>query len=71
MSKEIFVNAFFRARENVGIVKNRFGKAVELNLFTKNYETGEERFKLNINPRELDQLTDCGYSEEELMTNLT
>ena len=70
VSKEVFVNAFFRARENVGIVKEKFNKDIELNLLVKNYETGEEKFKLNINAKELDQLTNCGYSEEELMTNL-
>lgn len=65
--KEAFVNAFFRARENVRAVKARFGAQVRVNLLIKNYVQNTEEFYLNITPAELDRLTDCGYSEDELM----
>jgi len=50
----------------VYVVKDRFGKSVELNLLIKDYETGTEDLKLNVQASELDRIADDRYSKESL-----
>src|SRR3989344_3007710 len=66
VSKETFIKAFFESRHNAHIVKERFGKDIELNVLTKDYETGSEDFQLNVPADELDRIADGRYSLEDL-----
>lgn len=67
VSKEVFITSFFKARENVTMIKSDFGSKIELNLIIKNFKTGIEKIHLNIasvddyiplnyNPLDLDKL---------------
>jgi predicted ABC-type ATPase len=70
VSRELFVKAFFRARENVRAVKEQFGDEVTLNFLAKDYFAGTEDLKLNIPAGALDRLIDVRYAEDTLMTLL-
>lgn len=48
VSKSIFIEAFFKSRNNVNIAKKEFGNKIELNLFIKDFEKNIEDLKLNI-----------------------
>lgn len=41
--KVAFIEAFFKAKENVNAVKKEFGKEVEINLVIKNFANGTEK----------------------------
>jgi len=64
VSKEVFINAFIKARENVISAKAQFGDKVELKLlikdFTKNFE------KLYEHVDHLDNYLPKEYTKEEL-----
>lgn len=67
VSKEVFVEAFFQAKENARSVKDQFGSKVELNLLIKNYDDGTEQYQMNIRSEDLDRYTADGYSEDNLL----
>jgi len=46
--KEAFVEAFFKAKENVKLVKKEFGEKIELNLVIKNKQNDIEKIKFNV-----------------------
>ncbi len=48
VSKEVFINAFFKSRENVNKAKKDFSNAIELNLIIKDFEKNLEQLQLNI-----------------------
>jgi predicted ABC-type ATPase len=64
VSKEVFIKAFLKARENVMLAKSHFGDRVELKLlikdFTKNFE------KLYEHVDDLDKYLPAVYTKEEL-----
>lgn len=64
VSKEIFINSFLRARENVNKAKAVFGPKVELNLIIKDFEKDLEQLELNI--ENIDGYIKKRYTEEEL-----
>lgn len=66
VSKEVFLRALQKSRENVLAIKNEFGSNVRLNLLVKDYEDGTEDFFLNIPTNELDRRTAGRYSIDEL-----
>ncbi len=66
ISKEVFINAFFESRANVRIVKDMFGKNIELNILIKNYAANEGEVRLNVPANELDRLADDRYSVDVL-----
>lgn len=66
VSKEVFIRAFFESRKNAQVVKERFGKSIELNILMKDYEAQSEDFRLNVPASELDRLTDDRYSIDTL-----
>jgi UDP-N-acetylglucosamine kinase len=70
VSKDVFIEAFITSRNNAISAKNRFGKAIELNLLLKDYEEGIEDINLNISAVELDRATGDSYSEETLRQTL-
>lgn len=46
--KEVFINAFFAAKDNVNKIKEEFGEKVELWLIIKNLEQGVEKTFFNV-----------------------
>jgi len=46
--KEAFIDAFFKAKENVQSIKEEFGDKIELNLVIKNSNNEDEDIKSNI-----------------------
>lgn len=65
VSREIFVKSFLLSKENVNKAKEEFKERIELNLIIKNFNTGLERFELNI--ANVDGYLDQIYTEDELM----
>ncbi len=66
VSKEVFINAFFKSRANVRIVKELFGREIELNILIKDYESKIEDFWMNVSTSELDRIITSIYSIETL-----
>lgn len=66
VSKNVFIRAFTKARENVTAVKAEFSMDVKLNLLVKDYSDDTEELHLNITGDELDRLTRGVYPIEEL-----
>src|SRR3989338_4035351 len=66
VSKDVFIRAFTKARENVVAVKTEFGVSVGLNLLVKDYTDDTEELHLNITGDELDRRTRGVYPIEEL-----
>ena len=60
VSKEVFINAFLRARENVSHAKAHFGDKIILKDFTKNFEQAYP------NVDRLDKYLPTVYTKEEL-----
>lgn len=48
VSKEIFIDSFFKAQENTNKAKEHFGSSIELNLIIKDFEKDLERLEINI-----------------------
>ena len=65
---EMFVTAFFAAKENVSKIKSEFGNKVELWLITKNLEQGIEKTYFNID--NVDSYLKIEYTPESLMEKL-
>lgn len=66
--KEIFVESFFKAGENVNKVKKEFGKQLQLHIAIKNFENGLEKFKLNV--ESIDPYVNMIYNRTSLMEKL-
>jgi len=47
--KEVFVNAFFKSKENVNKIKEKFGEKINLNLAIKDFQNRTEKTEFNIN----------------------
>lgn len=48
VSKQVFIDAFFKSRENVNLEKGRFGNQIELNLLIKDLAKDIEQLELNV-----------------------
>ena len=48
VSKEVFIDSFLKARENVNKAKATFGQSIELNLIIKDFEKDLEQLEINI-----------------------
>ena len=64
VSKEVFINASIRARDNVDKTKAYFGDKIELNLFIKDFSKDFEKLYDNI--ERLDKYIPKVYTKEEL-----
>lgn len=64
VSKEVFINAFLKARENVTATKAHFGDKVELKLLTKDFTKNFEKLYENVD--QLDKYLPAMYNKEEL-----
>ncbi len=63
--KEVFINAYFAAKENVDQIKRKYGDQIELNLFEKDKENNFVR-KARFNIQSLDGLLKEGYTHDLL-----
>ncbi|MBI5742503.1 MAG: zeta toxin family protein [Candidatus Niyogibacteria bacterium] len=64
VSKEVFIDAFFKSRENVNKAKEYFGNNIELNIIIKDFEKDLE--KLEINVQNIDYYIKAEYTRENL-----
>lgn len=46
--KKIFVDDFFKAKENVNAVKKKYGQEIGLNIAVKNFENKLDKLFLNV-----------------------
>ncbi|MCK9378677.1 MAG: zeta toxin family protein [Candidatus Moranbacteria bacterium] len=67
--KEAFIEAFFKAKENVQLIKEEFGEKIELNLIIKNDKNEDEEIKSNISSN-IDDFAIIAYNKESLNTIL-
>ena len=66
--KDIFVNAFFEARENVNKVKEEFKSSLELHVVVKNIDNKAEKIYFNVN--NIDNYIKLDYNKESLYEDL-
>jgi predicted ABC-type ATPase len=66
VSREVFIEAFFKSKENVQSVKREFSNTIELNLLMKDYDKKMEELKLNIGVDDLDRYLNDGYTKNDL-----
>lgn len=71
VSKEIFMKGFFDSRTNVRMVKEKFGRKIEVNILVKDYIADTQNLYLNVSTKELDHAIKNKYSEEILKQMLT
>lgn len=64
VSKEVFIDSFFKAKENVNKAKVTFGSEIELNLIIKDFEKDLEQLELNI--ENIDPYIKKSYTKNEL-----
>ncbi len=67
--KEAFIDAFFKAKENVKLIKEEFGNKIELNLVIKNENNGVQEIESNISSN-IDDFTIITYTKESLTATL-
>lgn len=46
--KDVFINAFFKSKENVNLIKQKYGNKIEISLIKRNFEKGLEKTYFNI-----------------------
>ena len=69
--KDVFIKAYFNAKENVSKIKAEFGKEVTLTLIDKNYSLGAEGLeKTFINIDSIDNYLKMKYNTNYLEENL-
>ncbi|MBU0999822.1 zeta toxin family protein [Patescibacteria group bacterium] len=64
VDKDIFINSYFKSRENVNLAKEKYGADVELNLVVKDFEKNLEKLELNI--QKIESYLKKVYNSEEL-----
>lgn len=67
--KDAFINAFFKAKENVKLIKKEFGDKIKLNLVIKNKDNTIEKIEYNIDCN-IDTYIKIIYNKESLNTTL-
>ncbi len=64
VSKEVFIEAFFKSRKNVNEAKKKFGSRIELNLVIKDFEKDLEQLELDV--KNVDHYIKKSYTKEDL-----
>lgn len=65
--KQMFINAFFKAKENANRAKKEFGKLIELTLIIKNFDLDKEGVeKIYLNIDNIDNYLKIEYNSELL-----
>jgi predicted ABC-type ATPase len=67
--KDAFIDAFFKAKENVKLIKEEFGDKIKLNLVIKNKDNTIEKIKYDIDCN-IDTYTKIIYNKKSLNTTL-
>lgn len=67
--KDAFIDAFFKAKENVKLIKEEFGDKIKLNLVIKNKDNTIEKIKYDIDCN-IDTYIKIIYNKESLNTTL-
>jgi len=67
--KEAFIDAFFKAKENVQLIKEEFGDQIKLNLVIKNKDNTIEKIRYNIS-NNIDIYIKVAYNKTSLSKNL-
>jgi len=62
--KEAFIEAFFKARENVNAMKEEFGKNIEINLVIKDFSNSTEEIRFDIT--DVDGFIRMSYNKKSL-----
>jgi predicted ABC-type ATPase len=65
---ETFVDAFFKAKENVELIKERFGANIKIFLVEKNFSNRIERIHIDID--KIDKYIQINYNKETLLSIL-
>jgi len=68
VSKQVFIDCFFSARDNVNKIKEQLGNQIELTLITKNYDNLSEKAYFNI--QKIDSYLKLAYNRKELEEQL-
>jgi len=69
VSKEMFINSFFAAKDNVNKIKEEFGDEIELSLVIKDYTNKLQKTKFKID--KVDNYIKVEYTKEDLNALLT
>ena len=64
VDKNVFINSYFKSRENVNLAKEKYGTDIELNLVIKDFEKHLEKLELNI--QKIESYLKKVYTREEL-----
>lgn len=64
ISKSVFIEAFFAARNNVNKVKQEFNDKIEVDLIVKNFENKIAKYHINID--KIDHYIEIKYTTEQL-----
>jgi predicted ABC-type ATPase len=67
--KQAFIEAFFKAKENVKLIKEEFGDKIELNLVIKNSSNEDEEIKSDISAN-IDDFVKIQYNEKSLQKTI-
>jgi predicted ABC-type ATPase len=63
--KDMFIDSFFSAKDNVNRIKENFGKSVTLHLIIKNITNGLAKFEINID--KVDHYLKVTYTRDDLV----
>lgn len=69
ISKEVFIEQYFQARENVNRLKQEFGAKVKVDLITKNIDGTDFDYKENVD--KIDRYIPERYSVDQLRARLS
>lgn len=67
--KEVFIDAFFQAKDNVNDIKKKFGNKISVSLVVKNFNNGLEDFEIGI--EKIDNYIDIPYNKHQLYSKLS
>ena len=66
VSREQFIQAFFKSKENAMLAKKTYGDSLTLNLLVKNIDNSDGQLQLNIQDNELDRYIGQTYTVDNL-----
>lgn len=66
---KIFIDSFFKSRENVGRIKKELGEQIRINIVVKNFEHTKEILHLNV--KNIDNYLKSAYTVKSLTQKLS
>jgi UDP-N-acetylglucosamine kinase len=64
VTKDVFIDTYFKSVENIRSEKAHFGSSIQLNVIVKNLDTEEDQIKLDV--KHIDDFDLCPYTKDEL-----